>query len=152
MLEQGDRSSGQPAEKRGVRAAGLATGTIVSSSATPYGYTVSLWSTGALLLHSHSTPAVWEVFLFAAGAVLGFTLIGLIAHGRMWAATTLPHGPETVLAGLLHWFAVGAAVGAAALVALIPGWVAWPLASLSATLLYLVGASAQLAFVASRRS
>jgi hypothetical protein len=56
-----------------------------------------------------------------------------------------------LVAGILHWFAVGAAVGAAALVALIPGWVAWPLASLSATLMYLIGASAQLALVASRK-
>jgi hypothetical protein len=145
MPEQGEEAPSVPT-------AGLAAGTIVASSATPYGYTVSLWSTGALLLHSHSTPAAWEVFLFAAGAVLGFTLIGLVAHGRMWAASTLPHGPETILAGLLHWFAVGAAVGAAALVSLIPGWVAWPLASLLATLLYLLGASAQLALVASRSS
>ncbi|HEY1285275.1 MAG TPA: hypothetical protein VGF04_04245 [Solirubrobacterales bacterium] len=144
-------TTGEPAEKPKARTASLAAGTIVSSSATPYGYTVSLWSTGALLLHSHSTPAPWEVFLFAAGAVLAFTLIGLIAHGRMWAVSPLPHGPETLVAGILHWFAVGAAVGAAALVALIPGWVAWPLASLSATLMYLIGASAQLALVASRK-
>jgi hypothetical protein len=119
-------------------------------SATPYGYTVSLWSTGALLLHFHSTPSVWEVFLFAAGAVAGFTLIGLIAHGKMWTASTLQHGQATVLAGLLHWFAVGVAVGAAALVALIPNWVAWPLGSLVATILYLIGASTQLALVAAR--
>jgi hypothetical protein len=48
---------------------------------------------------------------------------------------------------ILHWFAIGAAVGVVALIADIPSWVAWPLAMFAATTVNLLGASLQLAVV-----
>ena len=51
----------------------------------------------------------------------------------------------------MHWLAAGAAVGAAALVARIGGWEAWPLAAFAATAIYILGASVQLALVTRRR-
>jgi len=90
---------------------------------------------------------VGDVFGFAAGAVAGFTLIGLIVHWRV-RATEEAHSPtERVLTGVLHWFAIGAALGAVALIVQIPSWVAWPLAMFAATTIYLLGASLQLAAV-----
>lgn len=127
-----------------------ALGTIVSASAAPYGYTVSLWSSGALLIHFHGLPRVGDVFLFLSGALLGFALVGAFAHGAL--RTTAPLAPDSghVLTGLLHWFSVGVAVGSVALVAEVPGWIAWSLGSLVATTVYLVGASLQLAVVTAR--
>jgi hypothetical protein len=127
-----------------------ALGAIVSASAAPYGYTVSLWSSGALLIHFRGTPNVGDVFLFAAGALAGFGLLGLFAHGSLKSNEALGSGPERVLAGILHWVSVGLAVGAVALLAQIPSWVAWPLGSFTATVLYLLLATAELAFVAIR--
>jgi hypothetical protein len=43
------------------------------------------------------------------------------------------------------YFAAGAAVGIAALLSMIPSWVAWPLTSRGATALYIVATSIQLA-------
>ena len=40
---------------------GLALGTIVSASAAPYGYTVSVWSSGAIPIRYHSNPTVGDV-------------------------------------------------------------------------------------------
>jgi len=127
---------------------GPAFGTIVAASAAPYGYTVSVWSTGGLLMHHHGTPSAYEVFAFAAGALAGFALLGLVAHGALRRSDQLDQGPDRVLSGMLDWFAVGAAVGAAALLANIHSWIAWRLASFAATAVYLLGASLQLAFVA----
>jgi hypothetical protein len=129
---------------------GSAVGTLVASSAAPYGYTISVWSSGAVLIHFRGTPNVGDVVGFAAGAVAGFTLIGLVVHW-MLRTTEEAHSPtERVLTGILHWFAIGAALGAVALIAQIPSWVAWPLAMFAATTVYLVGASLQLAAVSGR--
>jgi hypothetical protein len=57
MQEHGQKSSSN---------AGIAIGRIASASATPYGYTVSLWSSGALLIHFRGTPNVGDIYLFAA--------------------------------------------------------------------------------------
>lgn len=124
-----------------------ALGTIVSASAAPYGYTVSLWSSGALLIHFHGVPTVGEIFLFLTGALLGFALVGSFAHGALRTTLPLSPGQGHVLTGLLHWFSVGLAVGSVALVAEVPSWIAWLLGSLIATGVYLLTASLQLAFV-----
>jgi hypothetical protein len=124
--------------------------TIVAASAAPYGYTVSVWSTGGLLMDHHGTPHVYEVLAFAAGALGGFALLGLLARDVSRDHEQLGDAPDRVLAGVLNWFAVGVAIGVAALLAEIHGWAAWPLAAFAATVLYLLGASLQLALVAGR--
>ena len=130
---------------------GNALGTLASSSAAPYGYTISIWSSGAVLVHFRGAPNVGDVLLFAAGALAGFTVIGLLAHLRLEAIDEMVSGRERVMAGVLHWFAVGAAIGAVALIAQISSWVAWPLAMFAATTVYLLGATLQLAAVTGRR-
>ncbi len=127
-----------------------ALGTIVSASAAPYGYTISLWSSGALLIHLHGAPTVGEIFLFLTGALLGFALVGSFAHGALRTTMPLSPGQGHVLTGLLHWFSVGLAVGSVALVAEVPSWIAWILGSLIATSVYLLAASLQLALVTAR--
>lgn len=129
----------------------VALGTIVAASAAPYGYTISIWSSGAVLMHFHGTPSVADVFGFLAGALTGFGLMGLLARGGLTRGEPPAHAPDRVLAGAMHWLAAGAAVGAAALVARIGGWWAWPLAAFTATAIYILGASVQLALVTGRR-
>jgi hypothetical protein len=124
--------------------------TIVAASAAPYGYTISVWSSGAVLMSTHGTPRVGEVFAFLAGAPVGFALIALLARGALAGGMSLDHPPARVTAGAMHWLGAGAAVGTVALIAEIDGWAAWPLGSLAATAVYLLGASLQLALVTAR--
>jgi hypothetical protein len=144
----GTRDESQTA-KRTLRAA---LGTMVAASAAPYGYTVTLWSSGAIVIRSHGLPHVAEVFAFAAGALFGFGLMGLLARGALTSMEPLGDPADRVLAGALHWLAVGTAVGVAALLAEIPGWEVWPLCAFAATALYILIASFQLAVVAARRN
>lgn len=129
-----------------------ALGTIVAASAAPYGYTISMWSSGAILIHTHGTPRVAEVFAFLAGALTAFGLLSLLAQGPIARMELLDHAGDRVLAGALHWVAAGAAVATSALLAQLLTWEAWPLASFAATTIYLVGASAQLALVSHQRT
>jgi hypothetical protein len=55
-----------------------------------------------------------------------------------------------VLAGAFDWIAVGAALGAVSLLDGIHGWLPWMVGPFSATVLYLLIASAQLAIVVVR--
>jgi hypothetical protein len=139
---------GRPSQARTLRAA---LGTMVAASAAPYGYTISIWSSGAVLIRTHGIPHIAEIFAFLAGALSGFGLMGLLAHGALANMESLDHPPDRVLAGALHWLAAGAAVGAVALMAELHGWEAWPLGAFAATTIYILGASAQLALVTTRR-
>ena len=125
-----------------------ALGTTIAASAAPYGYTLTIWSSGAILIRSHGTPSVGEVFMFAAGALLGFDLLGVLAHGVLARTESLQGREARVLAAALDWIAVGAAVGAVALLAEISSWVPWLIGPLAATVVYVIAAALQLALVA----
>jgi hypothetical protein len=127
----------------------IALGAMMSSSAAPYGYTLSVWSAGAVLISARSFPSIGEVFLFAAGALGAFNLLAVVST-RLGATRAMGLGRERVITGALHWFGVGIALGAVALIAQIPSWVAWPLGSFAATTLYLLAATLQLAVVVRR--
>lgn len=119
--------------------------TVISTSAAPYGYTLTIWSTGALLLHYRHSPSVAEIFLFIAGAIGAFAWLSLLGQPTIEKADPLRSAGVRALAGSFDLFAVGLAAGAGALLAMVPGWSAWPLAGFGATGVYLLAASAQLA-------
>jgi predicted Zn-dependent protease with MMP-like domain len=118
----------------------------LGASALPYGYTLTIWSSGAMLMHYRGAPAVWEILLFVAGAIVAFGLLGAIGRPRA-SPKAPPGGPsERVEAGVLHWLALGVALGGAILIAQVRSWIAWPLGSFAATCLFLLLASVELAF------
>jgi spore maturation protein SpmB len=102
-------------------------------------------------MHAHGVPNVADVFVFIGGALTGFGIMGLLAHGALARMEALDHAGDRVIAGTLHWLAVGSAVGSVALIAEVHGWEAWPLGSFAATTLYITLASVQLALVTARR-
>jgi len=62
-------------------------------------------------------------------------------------ATPIDRRRDRVVAGVLDWVALGAVVAAVVAISEIPGWAAWLLGPFTATVLYLVVASLQLAFL-----
>lgn len=124
--------------------------TMLEASAAPYGYTITIWSSGALLSHFRSSPNLWQVLLFIVGAIGAFTVLGLGGRRAVARAKPIRPDPARVWAGVLDWFAVGLAVGAAALTAQVDSWAAWPASSFAATVIYLSAASFQLALATGR--
>ena len=124
-----------------------AVGNTLAAAAVPYGYTVTVWSSGAILARRHGIPTAAEVFAFAGGAVAGFSVAALVllcTHG----VPQVPLRPvQRLVAGALNWLAVGVAIASVAGLARFHGWAAWPLSSFVATVLYVSIASAQLAIL-----
>jgi hypothetical protein len=118
----------------------------VGTSAGPYGYTLTIWTTGAVLIHARGVPSTLEALLFMFGAVMAFAGVGAIA----FRAAPSVHGKATshpVLWGSFHFVPVAASIGAATLVAhFITGTAAWPMAGLTGTALYLTFVAAQIMF------
>ena len=125
----------------------------VAASAAPYGYTLTIWTSGAVLSHARGIPDSGEALLFLLGAVAGYALVGGVAFGGFWERL-LPEPARAVAWGGLRLFSVGLAIGAASLVAhLLHGLAAWPTGGFLATAIYLTVSALQLTVAhAARRS
>jgi hypothetical protein len=110
--------------------------TVLRGSAVPYGYTVTVWTSGMMLTRQRGIPSVGDVFLFMVGAVAAFLVLGLLVR---WAGA-MPFDPppgDLRRTGMLQLIAVSGALGCATLVSLIHSGAAWPLGAFAATTAYL---------------
>lgn len=62
-----------------------AIGRVTSILSIPYGYTVSLWSAGALTFTRLGPPSILEVFLFVIGAVAAFVALAGVGYDHLEA-------------------------------------------------------------------
>ena len=56
-----------------------ALGLVVRLEAVPYGYTLGVWSVGAICIGHYGWPRIGDVLLFVAGAVSGYLILVLLA-------------------------------------------------------------------------
>ena len=107
----------------------------------PYGYTLTIWSAGALCIRRFGLPGLAEVFLFALGGTAGYAALALPARRKRRdgqpkpAAHDLVPGPLWENAVVLPALALTAAIAQ-----LVPGaWLNFLVVPFVATAAYLGG-------------
>ena len=119
--------------------------TTLGSSAAPYGYTLSTWTTGAVLINAHGVPDALAALTFMFGAVPGFAFVGALTFGGVTRHFDRDHGETPLMWGSFHFLSVALAIGAATLVTYLVEsfFVAWPLGGFLGTTIYLLVARAE---------
>jgi hypothetical protein len=117
---------------------------VVASSATSYGYTLTVWAASAVVLHHRGIPTEADALAFVLGAIAAFAVVGFFANRGVRGVR--PPRPRTLrLWQALHLMSVVVAIGGAAIVTrLLHSWTAWPVSGFIATGAYLVALAAQL--------
>ena len=117
---------------------------VVASSATSYGYTLTVWATTAVVLHHRGIPTEANALAFVLGAIAAFAVVGYFAN-RGLRRVSPPHPRTFRLWQALHLVSVAVAIGGAAVITrLVHSWVVWPASGFAATGVYLVLLAAQL--------
>jgi hypothetical protein len=126
--------------------------TAVASSAAPYGYTLTIWTSGAVITHAQGLPTGLEAVLFMLGAIAGFFVVGAAAHGSPSGFLRPPESTKVRLWGGFHLPSVGLAIAGAALVSeLVHNSLAWFLVGFVITAIYLTVIAAQFSIAESSR-
>jgi len=116
----------------------------VAASAAPYGYTLTVWSSGAVAIDQLGKPHLAQILLFMAGAVLAFVLVEVVAYGSLRVRLVSGDAPAIAVWGNAHWVSAGVAIlavwGVDHALSRTPGWAA---SGFLATGLYLLLNAAQ---------
>jgi hypothetical protein len=113
---------------------------VVAASTAPYGYTLTLWTAGAVATNAEgSVPSTVEALLLLTGAALGFGAVGTYAFvGFNGLLAPGPRGDVRVWGGM-HLPSVGASILlVTALTGIVHGRLLWPLVGFTATATYLL--------------
>ena len=111
---------------------------VTGAAAVPYGFTLVISGTVLALVRHRGIPSDGEVFAFGMAGVVGFALLGVIAHRRASVGRTLVSSEEhMIMTGITNVVAVAVCLGEATLIAQLPRWLAWPLAALAVVPSYL---------------
>lgn len=122
--------------------------TSVQGAGLPYGYAITVWSTGSVLVGEHGTASLPATCLFVAGAIVAYgTLKVLTWKTSKEAEKPLAKSPHPIRAGLIHICAIALAISAALGGAQAPEGAAWALAPFAATFVYLSVSSVEVALV-----
>lgn len=122
------------------------------TTAAAYGYTLTIGMTIAALTGVRGTPRTGELFLFIAGGVAAFVALELVLHA-IPAHDDKVAGPAFPLAGALNLVAVAAGLGAAVgLAHAVHSDLAWLLAAMCSTAIYMLIVALQVAFVDALRN
>ncbi len=123
----------------GLIAAGL--DAALERAGLPYGYTITIWSSGQVLIDARGTPAAWLVPSYALGALCGFGALKLVSRGANPMHLHSVTGPA-VPAWAVQFATIAAALGAVAAVARIDSSLVWLAGGFVATFVYLGGMAA----------
>jgi hypothetical protein len=72
------------------------------SESEAYGYTLSIWGAGALLVHAFGSPGVTPIFLFIVGALAAFVTLALIAFRKPFKSVELRSERRLGAASIIH--------------------------------------------------
>lgn len=130
-----------PAESRGHAlggkelSTGNAIGRVTSILSIPYGYTVSLWSAGALTVTRLGAPTTLDVLLFAVGAVAAFVVLAGVGRPHLDAEVPM-RVPSVVVMNLFPILAALAVIAVPS--AAMPRSVGYLVNSLLSTATYIL--------------
>lgn len=120
--------------------------TSIAVSTAPYGYTLTIWGSGAVGIGQLGSPTLAEVLLFMAGAVVSFLALEAVAYGSVALRIVSGPPPTVTVWGSAHWLTAGVAILASWGVAhLVHGLAGWLLVGVVATALYLLLNAVQVA-------
>jgi hypothetical protein len=113
--------------------------TVVAASAAPYGYTLTLWTAGAVTTHAHGSPSAADAVLLLTGAVTAFAAVGAFAFGGINGVLAPETAGEVRVWGGVHLPSVGTSIGLGCLANhLLSGSVVWPAVGFIGTGTYLL--------------
>lgn len=109
------------------------------NEAEAYGYTLSVWGAGALLIDAYGVPALEGAMAYVFGALVGFAALAAVAFRGFLEPPDVETADSALVVSMVHVVSVAGSLTAAAAVVHVvepPGPFAFALVGLCVTVAY----------------
>lgn len=111
------------------------------SESKAYGYTLTIWGSGEILVEHYGLPNLARIALYVGGALIAMAVLALVAFGGLLTEQERPEGHRRLAASMVHVAATGGSLLLSYLIAvgsrrLLPPGVVFVLIGFAATFLY----------------
>ncbi|MBX0321901.1 hypothetical protein EGH21_02530 [Halomicroarcula sp. F13] len=93
----------------------------LAAESEAYGYTLSIWGGGALLVHTFGIPGVTWAMAYVAGALGGFGTLAVLAFRGVSETAAPPESQSPLVASTIHVVATGGTLAAVYLLVTVAG-------------------------------
>ncbi len=111
----------------------------LAREAEAYGYTLSIWGGGALLIDAYGIPGLAGVVAYLVGALAGFAALATVAFRGFFESATVETSESVVVASMVHVVSTAGSLAAAFAVSHLlrpPALLAFVLAGVLVTVAY----------------
>lgn len=74
----------------------------LTAESEAYGYTLSVWGGGAILINQYGTPSIIEIFLYIGGALLAFAVLAAIAFRHLFDELETARQRQFIIASMIR--------------------------------------------------
>ncbi|WP_435155954.1 hypothetical protein [Haladaptatus sp. DFWS20] len=67
-----------------------------------YGYTLTIWGGGAILMNQYGSPRILEIFLYVVGALFAFAVLASVAFDDLFDDLGSDHDGRLIVASMVH--------------------------------------------------
>ncbi len=94
------------------------------SESKAYGYTLTIWGGGAILMNQYGSPRIVEIFLYILGALAAFGVLAGVTFDELFSTPTSNPDEQLIVASMVHVVATfgNLLLGYGILAALNPGF------------------------------
>ena len=81
-----------------------------------YGYTLSIWGGGSILINQYGTPTIGQILLYVGGALVAFATLAVIAFPHLFTEQETGQSRQLIIASTIHLIATFGSLGLAYLI------------------------------------
>lgn len=88
----------------------------LTAESEAYGYTLTIWGGGSILIGQYGTPTVAQIFLYVGGALVAFATLALVAFPHLFTEHEAGQSRKLIIASTIHLIATFGSLGLAYLI------------------------------------
>lgn len=74
----------------------------LASESRAYGYTLTIWGGGAILINQYGTPQILEIFLYVGGALLAFGVLVALTFRNLFTDIETDSTQQLLVVSMVH--------------------------------------------------